>query len=269
MKLLEVLQTTHYKERKEDRSQIVDIQLDSKALVPYSREEVVPNLKRLIEERLIKILKAFENSTAKQGSSIVKSLPILTPYLRNNGKNYPVNMTTKTRDKYKENIGNTYVLVKIGDSLVTVMLVPRDADLLAQTKEHLKRKVAEDKADPKVLTYPIDIGRTLNSDYIIDIKEAANDVEVGLKKAEVSQEALPYKVRTDYRKGASFTHDTYGVGIVDTTSSGTKGDPGVRGKLDWVDVDFKKPYLKAGKLTSIRRIDNVYTLPYFAHSSQD
>lgn len=269
MTLLEVIQTIHYKERKEDRSQILDIQVDAKALEPYSREEVIPNLKQLIETRLLKILTAFENSTAKQGSSLVKSLPILTPYIRNNGKTYPVNMVTRTRDKDKDNVGNTYVVVKIGDSLVTVMLVPKDADLLVQTKDHLKKKVAEKKADPKVLTYPIDIGRTVNSDYIIDIKEAANDVEVGLKKAEVSQEELPYKVRTDYRKDASFVHDTYGTGTVVTTSSGTKGDPGVGGKLDWIDVDFKKPFLKAGKLTSVRRVPNIYTTRYFANSSKD
>jgi len=269
MKLLEVLQTDHYKERKEDRSQIVDIQVDSKAFQPYTREEVIPNLKQLIEERLLKVLRAFENSSIKQAGSIVKALPVLTPYLQNNGKQYPLQLTTKTRDKDKENVGNTYVIVKIGDSLVTVMVVPKDADLITQTREHLEKKVAEKKADPKVLTYPIDIGRTINSDYVIDIKEAANDVQVGLQKAEVPQEDLPYKIRTDYRKDATFTHNTYGTGKIVNTSSGIKGDPGISGKLDWVDVDFGKPFLKAGKLTSIRRIDNVYTTRHFANRSQD
>lgn len=269
MKLLEVLQTDHYKERKEDRSQIVDIQVDSKAFQPYTREEVIPNLKRLIEERLLKILRAFETSSTKQVGSIVKALPILTPYLQNNGKQYLLHLTTKTRDKDKENVGNTYVVVKIGDSLVTIMVVPKDADLVTQTREHLEIKVAEKKADPKVLTYPIDVGRTINSDYVIDIKEAANDVQIGLQKAAVSQEDLPYKIRTDYRKDATFTHNTYGTGKIVTTSSGIKGDPGISGKLDWVDVDFGKPFLKAGKLTPIRRIDNVYTSRYFASKAQD
>lgn len=264
-KLTEVVQTTHYLERKQDRSQIVDIAVDSQALLPYSREEVVPNVKQLIQDRLIRILTAFENSTTKQAGSIVKVLPILTPYIRNEGKNYPIRITTKTRDKYKENIGNTYVLVKIGDSLVTVMVVPEDADLTVQTRDHLEKKVAENKADPKVLTYPIDVGRTVNSEYIIDIKQAANDVQVGLQKAEVSQEDLTYKVRTDYRKDATFNHTTYGTGKIVNTSSGVKGDPGISGKLDWVDVDFGKPFVKAGKLTTVRRIAPVYTTRHFSN----
>jgi hypothetical protein len=265
----EVNQTDHYKERKEDRSQIVDIQVSPEALVPYTRERIIPNLKDLIQKRLLMTLRDYETSTAKQAGSIVKTLPILTPYLQNNGTIYPIYLVTKTRDKDKENVGNTFVLVKIGDSLVTVMVVPRDADLMVQTKKHLEKKVAEDKADPKVLTYPIDIGRTMNSDYIIDIKQAADDVQFGLEKATVSQEELPYKVRTDYRKDAVLTHDTYGNGKIVNTSAGTKGDPGISGKLEWVDVDFGKPFLKAGKLTSIRRINNVYTTRYFATKAQD
>lgn len=268
MKLLEIIQTIHYKERKEDRSQIVDIQVPSEALTPYTREKVIPNLKNLIRERLLKVLRAFETSTAKQAGSVVKALPILTPYLQNNGKNYPLYLVTKTRDKNKENTGNTYVIVKIGDSLVTVMVVPKGADLVTQTREHLEEKVAKGEADPKVLTYPIDIGRTINSDYIIDIKQAADDIEIGLDKAEITQEELPYKIRTDYRKDATLTHDNYGTGKIVNTSSGVKGDPGITGKLEWVDVDFGKPFLKAGKLTSVRRIDNVYTTRYFAHRAQ-
>jgi hypothetical protein len=34
-------------------------------------------------------------------------------------------------------------------------------------------------------------------------------------------------------------------------------------------ADFGKPFLKAGKLTSIRRINNVYTTRYFATKAQD
>ena len=265
----EVNQTDHYKERKEDRSQIVDIQVSPEALVPYTRERIIPNLKDLIQKRLLMRLRDSEASTEKQAGSIVRALPILTPYLQNSGTIYPIYLVTKTRDKDKENVGNTFVLVKIGDNLVTLMVVPRDADLMVQTKKHLEKKVAEGKTDPKVLTYTIDVGRTLNSDYIIDIKQAADDVQFGLEKATVSQEELPYKVRTDYRKDAMLNHDTYGNGKIVNTSAGKMGDPGISGKLEWVDVDFGKPFLKAGKLTSIRRINNVYTTRYFATKAQD
>jgi hypothetical protein len=265
----EVYQTDHYKERKEDRSQIVDIQVSPEALVPYTRERIIPNLKDLIQKRLLMTLRDYETSTIKQAGSIVKTLPILTPYLQNSGTIYPIYLVTKTRDKSKENVGNTFVLVKIGDSLVTVMVVPKDADLVAQTREHLEKKVAEKKADPKVLTYPIDVGRNMNSDYIIDIKQAADDVQFGLEKATVSQEELPYKVRTDYRKDAPFIYNNQEIGKVITTSAGTKGDPGINGRLDWVDIKLNRPILKSGKLTSIRRINNVYTSRYFASKAQD
>jgi hypothetical protein len=265
----EVNQTDHYKERKEDRSQIVDIQVSPEALVPYTKERIIPNLKDLIQKRLLIRLKEYEASTEKQAGSIVKALPILTPYLQNDKTIYPIYLVTKTRDKDKENVGNTFVLVKIGDSLVTLMVVSKDADLMAQTKAHLERKVANGKADPNILTYPINVGRTMNPDYIIDIKQAADDVQFGLEKATVSQEELPYKIRTDYRKDAILAHDTYGNGKIINTSAGTKGDPGISGKLEWVDVDFGKPFLKAGKLTSIRRINNVYTSRYFASKAQD
>jgi len=268
MNLHEVIQTDHYIERKHDRSKILDIQVDEKALQPYTREQVIPNLTQLIQDRLLRILTAFENSAAKQIGSMVKTLPILTPYLRNGAKIYPINMVTKTRDKYKENIGNTYVLVKIGDSLVTVMLVPKGTDLLQQTKDHLKRKVEEKKADPKVLTYPIDIGKTINSDYIVDIKEAANDVQVGLEKAEISQDSLPYKVRTDYRKNEYLVDKVRGKGKIVNSSAGTGGDPGISGKLDWVDVDFGVPFVKGGKQTTIRRIEPVYTTRYFLNKQK-
>jgi len=265
----EVYQTDHYRERKEDRSQIVDIQVSPEALVPYTKERIIPNLKDLIQKRLLMLLKDYETSTIKQVGSAVKALPILTPYLRNGGTIYPIYLVTKTRDKDKENVGNTFVLVKIGDSLVTLMVVSKDADLMAQTIKHLEKKVAEGKTDPKVLTYSIDVGNYMNSDYIIDIKQAADDVQFGLEKATVSQEELPYKIRTDYRKDAILSHDTYGNGKIVNTSAGTKGDPGISGKLEWVDVDFGKPFLKSGKLTSIRRINNVYTSRYFASKAQD
>jgi hypothetical protein len=134
----EVYQTDHYRERKEDRSQIIDIQVPPEALVPYTKERIIPNLKDLIQKRLLMLLKDYETSTTKQVGSVVKALPILTPYLRNGGTIYPIYLVTKTRDKDEEKVGNTFVLVKIGDSLVTLMVVSKDADLMAQTIKHLE-----------------------------------------------------------------------------------------------------------------------------------
>ena len=55
----------------------------------------------------------------------------------------------------------------------------------------------------------------------------------------------------------------YHPSTIATTSNGSSGKGDTNGRLDWVDVDFKKPFLKGGVLTTIRRIAPVYTKIYF------
>lgn len=268
MNLQEVRQSTHYVERKQDRGDILGLSFSPKAVEPFTQEQAFPKLKQEIQDRLGKVLRAFEAPSTRQTGGIVKIYPVLTPVLQNNGKTYPITITAKVRDDDKDNVGTTYVIVQAGDTLVTLMIVPPGADLAQQTKDHLEKKVKQGKISPNVLTHIIQVGKVSNSEFVINAKDLLQGKDVQLASAEVSQDELPYKVRTDYRKGAYFIHDTYGTGKVENTSAGTKGDPGISGKLDWIDVDFGKSFLKGGKLTTIRRVEPVYTTRYFLNKQK-
>ena len=54
-----------------------------------------------------------------------------------------------------------------------------------------------------------------------------------------------------------------GKGKIVNTSNGAAGKGDANGKLDWVEVDFGKPFLSGGKLQTVRRIPNIYTKTYF------
>lgn len=262
MRITEVHQTDHYKERKQERTIIQSIGLPQQAYGPYNKEDVDLRLKQEITDRLLRILRAFESSTSKEMGSIVRNYPILSPYLLSGEKKYPILIVTQTQDK-GEGIGHTYELIKIGDKLITLLVREKGRDPFEETKKHIERQVQQGKQPEKVLTYPIDVLKTKNSDFEIDLETLMRGKKVELETSEISQESLPYKIRTDYRKDATFTHNQYGQGTIVNTSVGGKGDPGIKGKLDWVDVDFKTPFVKGGKMTTIRRIEPVYAVTYF------
>ena len=89
------------------------------------------------------------------------------------------------------------------------------------------------------------------------------------KEEKIKEEDLPYKVRTDYRTGANFEHKVYGTGKIVTTSSGNRGIADSRGMLDWVEVDFGKPYISGGKMLKTRKIPNIYSSIYFDKQLKD
>lgn len=161
------------------------------------------------------------------------------------------------------NQGIQYVAIANQKKLTTIILYGENytpVDNLKHLERLLKKKLLP--SDQEVVNLP-DNAATIN----INLNSIANIIKAnkgeGFKPEEVTKENLPYKIRTDYRKDSSFTSDKFGVGKTVNTSVGVKGDPGLSGKLDWVDVDFGKQYLSNGKLTSIRRIPNVYTTRYF------
>jgi hypothetical protein len=260
--IYEVKQTEHYQTRKKERSHILDLKIPLEALSGYNPVEVKAKVKEVIVERLMRILKAFESSTIKNLGGVVKNFPILQPVLKVGDEKYPIEIITTTEDKGEER-GHSYEVVKIGDSLITLLIRHRSKDPYEETKNHLKRAVKKGRQNPKVLDYPIDVVKAKNSEFEIDLEELIKGKELTLQSSEINQQDLPYKIRTDYRKDAKFTHNQYGTGTIVNTSVGVKGDPGGRGKLDWVDVDFGKPFLKGGKFTSIRRIEPVYAVTYF------
>ena len=173
------------------------------------------------------------------------------------GKKFTTNVkvsTTKGKET-KDLYGNLFVCALRGNSLTTLMLVKDSEDLEAKLKAHAERIAGSN--------FKVVVADTPTPTVEFDIEELMDGKKIELKDASKQEEDLPYKVRTDYRQGANFTHDEYGTGKIVNTSSGIKGQPNQQGKLDWVDVDFGKPFYKGGKMQRVRRISNVYAKAYW------
>ena len=136
------------------------------------------------------------------------------------------------------------------DRILTLLLSePKsNADIEKQIYDHLVREKLPIK--PAVILSFDDL------EYTISLDEPAE------KSTEtIDTETLPYKVKAAYRPGSNFIHDTYGTGtVVAAASSGTRsGEPDSRGMVDWIEVDFGKPYVSGGQLKNTRRFEKVYT----------
>jgi len=267
--LREVRQSDHYRLRKGERGKILDLKVPKAAYEGYDWKEVEPKLIQDISERLFGILRGFEGKQSSYSGAINRVFLILKPTAIKDGKQYPITMHVKSSKFDKEtqktvivdNYGEAYVLIITQGTLVTLLLYKAEDTtedrLLAKSKDHLQRE------KPEIADNPYKVMPTTGWEYKIDIDELMKGKEVGLSQAEVSKEDLKYDVRTDYRKGGAFKHKEYGTGTIVTTSSGVQGQPNPQGKLDWVDVDFKKPYIKGGQVLTIRRIPNVYATAYW------
>lgn len=263
----EAVPTDHYLLRKQERGNILKIFTSREVYEEYPKEKVFSALKQTIEDRLMRILSGLESPGKALPSNNYTAFKVLEPVLVYKGQEYPVTMEVEytkflkdgTKEKHK-NLGNTYVVVKAGDAIVTLMLIPNKADLYQQVRNHIKNSKDEyiDLDKVKIREIP-----SKNYIFNIDIEELFKGKNIERRAAEVTKEELPYKVRTDYRKGGNFTHDQYGTGKIVTTSAGVSGDPGSTGILDWVDVDFGKEFVKGGKLTTVRRIPRVYATAYW------
>lgn len=265
----EVRQSEHYQLRKGERGKILDLKVPAITYQGYDWKEVESKLKDVITERLFNLLRGFETKQTAYSGKINRVFLILKPRVVKDGKEYPVTMHVKytkydaetKKTTLVDNYGEAYVLIVTDNALVTLLLY-KEADttedrLEAKAKDHLRRE------KPDVADNPMKVMPTSGYDFKIDIDELMKGKEVALSQAEVSKEDLKYKVRTDYRKNADFHHDVYGPGKIVTTSTGAQGQPDPRGRLDWVDVEFKKPYIKDGKVLFVRRIPNVYANAYW------
>jgi hypothetical protein len=85
--------------------------------------------------------------------------------------------------------------------------------------------------------------------------------EIKTTKTLIDPESLPYRIKASYRVGSDFTHKDYGTGkVVAAASAGTRsGEPDSRGVVEWVEVDFGRPYVASGQLKKTRTIKNIYT----------
>lgn len=262
-------QTQHYLERKQERGKILGIKMNPAAYAGYELAEVTPKIIEAIQERLFRLLRAFEGKAGEFDGMVNRGFIVLYPKIVNEGKKYSVTMHVKytkvnptTKKTYlADNYGEFFELIVRNNALITLLLLDEkdidEVDLIKRSREHLRRE------EDKYADNPIKIVKTTNYEYEINLKTLMQGEEVGLSAADVSKDSLPYRVKSEYRKGKPFEHDEYGNGVIVNTSAGTSGIPGPTGVLDWVDVDFGKPYVKSGQFTSVRRIPKVYVSAYW------
>jgi hypothetical protein len=261
VKLIEILKelfaSKHYVQRKNERGNIIKIILPKEAYAEYDIAETNNKLKLVIEDELSLRLERLEGSDMDASNTFNIGYKILKPILVSNGVEYPIKMVALStkRDTVVETTGQFYFGVIRDNTFITIILsnVKNDSDLVSQIEQHIVRK--DINRESKILT-------PSNFEYRINIHNLYGETSETPKETP-KEESVDYTVRTDYRKGAAFTHKQHGEGTIVNTSAGVGGKGDTNGKLDWVDVDFKKMYVFKGVPTTIRRISPVYTKVYF------
>jgi hypothetical protein len=243
---LEELKTKpHWDERIKERGTILDI-ISFPKDYPLSKQEVIKQIEDELNRRAINLEKLKE---------VPLSLPykigykLFKPLLNYNGKNISLDLKVEYTVKgiKKIGIGNSFVAVINNDTLITLLLLPSDDNptIELSLEKHEEREYGKPK--------PIKIISSSNYEFIITPKPESSQL--------IKITDLPYKVKTSYRPGTTFTHDKYGTGtIIAAASAGTRsGEPDSRGIVDWVEVDFGKPYVLGGQFKKTRTIKDVYT----------
>jgi hypothetical protein len=259
VKLIDLLQelrpTQHYLERKIERGAILNLILPREAYGDYNPEEAKSKIIQSISTELNSRLQRLENSDVEASKTYIIGYKILKPILVFNNNKYPITIEIEEKDKGKV-IGSYWYGIIHDSAFITLILenAKTDADLETKMINHLDRDDKNLKNKPlKILTYN-------NYEYLINLDELFGKYS---EKEIPTEDSVEYTVRTDYRKGAPFTHKKHGDGTIVNTSTGTSGKGDMGGRLDWVDVDFKKMYVSKGVPTTIRRISPVYTKVYF------
>ena len=253
MLLREAELTKHYTDRKGERGTIIGITLPEYVYEARNKAETDRNLIGILNAELNKRLAAVEKT--KLGISNNKNLGIkvFIPHLVYKDRKLPIILDSGNGK------GTYYLVVAANDVLLTIYLTAKikDEDVIETIKHHLGRE-----RPYELEIRPPDAYTMGNAKYLIDID--GNEVIEKEEKPETqkaSEESLPYEVKTDYRKGNIFNHKEYGPGTVVAAASGGKG--GSSGVVDWIEVKYKKPFLKGGKLQDTRRFENIVTSAYF------
>jgi hypothetical protein len=242
----------HYIKRKAERKNILDIPNLTQQMIgdrdfQETKNQIIDN----IEQELLKRLSVIENSrTIPLSFKETVIYKILKPILSSNGEKHNLLFTVESTDKQgnsKLYTDGFYYVIVLNDKLETLMgNVGNDSDLEEKSIDYLKRN--------KIPVKGIRILTLGDFDYVVSLDKKSTEKQL------IDPNTLPYKLRTDYRKGADFEHRDYGKGTVITTSAGSGGKGDNRGKLDWVEVDFGKPYVSGGQLKKTRVIKDIYTL---------
>ena len=236
----------HWEDRVKERGNILDITNFPKDS-PISKQEVIEQIQNELLSRAarLKNLKEFPASTQYEiGYKLMK------PVLNYNGKNIPLNLKVEyTVDGVKKiGTGSSYIAI-ISDNILATLLFLSDDDnstIESSLEAHAARK--KRKFKPAKVVSP--------SNYEFIISPTKQDIDT-----KTDPTTLPYKLKTSYRPGTNFIHDNYGTGtVVAAASAGTRsGEPDSRGVVEWVEVDFGRPYVSGGQLKKTRRFEKVYT----------
>ena len=253
MLLWEAIKTTHYLERKQQRGIIESIKLPNHVYGTESEKEINTRLTPVLQRELDKRLAKIEDSVIGRSQNVNLGLKAFAPMLVHRGKKYPIVMDSGNGK------GISYLMLISNDKIYTIYPTFKSTleEIKATVEDFLRRERPEDlQKRPPAAYIPS------YSVFLVDLE--GNEVTEKEDKPETqkaSEESLNYKLRTDYRVGAAFEHDQYGIGKVVAASSG--GKAGTNGIVDWIEVDFGKPYLKGGKLQTTRRFENILTSAYF------
>jgi hypothetical protein len=244
----------HFSLRLQQRGIAADIlNLNQQMVGDKNVEEVKQQLIDNIESEFKKRISYLENlQTLPISFTNTVIYKIIKPILLSSGVKYDLLLKTQSTvgdtDVETKHTGTFYYVIIDDDKLFTIKLGNQETDdeLAKKAQSHNQQKNRPVKP-VKILTFN-------DFEYIIPLDEKPAE------RTLIDPNTLPYKLRTDYRKGADFEHKDYGKGTIVNTSAGAGGKGDNRGRLDWVEVDFGKPYVSGGQLKKTRIIKNVYTL---------
>ena len=235
----------HWQDRVKERGTILNI-TNFPENYPVSKQEVIEQIQNELKLRTSRLLnlKEFPSSIPnKIGYKLMK------PILVHEGNRIPLKLKVEytSKNNLKINIGTSYVAVISDNMLLTLLLLEDDKDATIESNMIKHQRKNDFKKSIIIATAP-------NYEFIITSK-------VETPKTIIDPESLPYIVKAAYRVGSKFTHKDYGTGEVKAASvSGTRaGEPDSRGIVEWVEVDFGKPYVASGQFKTTRMIKNVYT----------
>jgi hypothetical protein len=251
--------STHYSDRKTERTEILDIIIPSKAYGGYNLNDVKDKLIPLLKSKLLTQLDTLENKNIDASFTFNIGYQVFFPRLESQGKLYPIQMITKATAGgspiEKENKGIIYGVIVKDNTLVTLIILNDISSSFFKEKmiEHNKRIDRVNNKETKIFKDP-------NCDFTINIDELFGKKIEKSKEKKTEEAGLPYKIKTDYRLKSNFTHRDYGTGIVIKTSEGG-GKPDSRGKVDWIDVRFNNP--PGGRPAFTERFNRLITKTYY------
>jgi hypothetical protein len=246
LKELETYQN-HWQDRVRERGTILDITNFPKDY-PMSKQEVIELIQNELKSRANRLLNLKEFPTSipnKIGYKLMK------PILIHNNKRIPLKLKTEynTAGVDKINIGISYVAIISDNKLRTLLLLDNDDE--STIKTNLEKHQERGKLDKgvKIVSAP-------NYEFTI-----APRVEAPATPNLIDPATLPYRVRASYKPGSEFIHDDYGTGkVVAASVSGKRaGEPDYNGVVEWVEVDFGRPYVSNKVLKKTRTINRVFT----------